>query len=118
MTLMLLLLVLIFSVFLAEVLSHWEWVITWTQAPKPAVLRRGLYRAGAEMGQRGWMDCVAGLNDSRTKLTSSSQPAIWGVGKEPCVKRSRAYQHVFLLVLQFFNQMQEELKQLDIKCEC
>lgn len=53
MTLMLLLLVLIFGVFLAEgnVLSHWEWVITWTQAPKPAVLRRGLYRAGAEMGQ-------------------------------------------------------------------
>ena len=53
MTLMLLLLALNLGVVLAEgkVLSQWEWVITWTQAPKSAVLRRGPYRAGAEMGQ-------------------------------------------------------------------
>lgn len=43
----------------------------------------------------------------------------FGEWEKNCVSKSLVHiSHMFPLVLQFFNQMQEELKQLDIKCEC
>ena len=64
-----------------------------------------------------WLDCVPEPMTSVRNCPPHLSLENMGDG-EKTVSKALEYIAFISLVLQFINQMQEELKQMDIKCEC